>query len=91
MSCTPIHLYQEDERIQQVDYLTKVKDTDNWSIDYFSFKALDDDFKFKVDLLADSKNKKTECFISKYYNPSSSVEVHSLETEWHGSIHQLLW
>jgi hypothetical protein len=44
-SLEPIHLLRSDPRIQLVDSASKTKDTDNWSIDYASFKEFDNDFQ----------------------------------------------
>jgi len=48
MNCTlePVHLLRTDERIQLVDDLSKVRDTDNWSIDDHSFQILHKQFTF---------------------------------------------
>jgi len=42
MTCTiePVHLLRSDDRIQDVDDLSKCRDTDNWSIDEQSFQVL---------------------------------------------------
>ncbi len=80
---SPCHLFREDERIKEVDFLTKIKDSDNWSVDMLSFKSFDDDFHFELDLFADQKNRKTVSFVSKYYHPDCKA-VDAFTTEWKG-------
>jgi hypothetical protein len=82
-SISPVHLYRTDERIQQVDYLSKLKDTDNWSVDHHTFKTFDDDFKFDLDVFADFGNRKTPKFISKFYHPEA-VAVDAFSVPWIG-------
>lgn len=83
---TPVHLYREDERLQQVDYLSKCLDTDNWSIDFNSFKELDAIFHFEVDMFADDKNKRAPVFVSKFYH-KDSLAVDAFSIQWSG----ILW
>ncbi len=82
---TPIHVRREDERIQQVDHLSKVLDTDNWSIDSASFKSLHDAFHFEIDLFADNKNRKVDLFASKYFH-ELSVAVDAFSIPWKGML-----
>jgi len=72
MNCTiePVHLLRTDERIQQVDELSKIRDTDNWSIDENSFRILHVQFNLFCDVFADANNKKLSVFISKNYEPN---------------------
>jgi len=85
MSCTiePVHLLRSDERIMEVDDLSKVRDTDNWSIDYHSFQALATQFNLHSDVFADSFNKKLPIFISKYYE-EGCWGVDAFACEWPG-------
>lgn len=57
---SPVHLYREHERIQEVDFLSKCPDSDNWSIDMASFNRLNNRFKFRTNLFAGSNNKRTD-------------------------------
>lgn len=83
---TPIHLYREDERIKEVDYLSKLKDTDNWSIDVTTFDRLDNKFHFTVDLFADVNNARTPQFASKFYH-EKALGVDAFSMDWKG----ILW
>jgi hypothetical protein len=82
-SITPIHLYREDDRIREVDALSKSKDSDNWSIDFASFQALNDDFHFEIDLFADVNNAKTTRFFSKFYHDKAEA-VDAFANPWVG-------
>lgn len=85
MNCTvePVHLLREDERIQQVDHLSKVKNSDNWSIDDYSFQVLRAQFGFTIDVFADSKNCKLDSFISEFYEPGC-FGVDAFACNWPG-------
>ncbi len=80
---TPLHLSRTDERIQQVDHLSKVLDTDYWSIDNESFSALDKDFNFEIDLFADYCNRKTPRFASKFFHDAAEA-VDAFSIPWVG-------
>lgn len=82
-SITPVHLSRLDERIQQVDHLSKVLDTDNWSIDKTSFMLLDQEFHFEMDLFADNCNRKVPVFASKYFH-DEAVAVDAFSIPWVG-------
>lgn len=81
----PIHLFREDERIQEVDFLSKRPDTDNWSIDMLSFNELNDQFHFTIDLFADNKNRRVETFVSRFYHPDARA-VDAFSVEWTGML-----
>jgi len=85
LSCTieSLHLLREDERIQQADHLSKVKDSDNWSIDAHSFNDLNAQFHFDIDVFADCNNARVPCFISKYYEQSAWA-VDAFSVNWPG-------
>jgi len=85
MNCTvePIHLLREDERIQQVDYLSKIPDTDNWSIDDFNFTKFKTEFALTIDVFADGSNKRLPMFISKNYE-AHCWAVDAFANEWPG-------
>jgi hypothetical protein len=80
---SPLHLYREDERIHQVDHLSKVKDTDNWSVDVSTFNSFDNDFQFEIDLFADSSNRKTDRFVSKFFDPLADA-IDAFSIPWVG-------
>lgn len=74
----PIHLKREDPRIQLADEHSKLKDTDNWSIDEVSYQTLHQQFGFEWDLFADRQNRRTVNFFSKYYDvESSGIDAYS--------------
>lgn len=79
----PVHLYREDERIREVDQMSKFKDSDNWSIDHHSFNQFDQDFHFEVDIFADAFNRKAQRFISQFYHAESEA-VDAFSIEWKG-------
>jgi len=85
MNCTiePVHLLREDERIQQVDHLSKVQDTDNWSIDHHSFVKFDKTYHFTIDVFADRANKRVSRFISRTYDPQGWA-VDAFANDWPG-------
>jgi len=84
---TVYHLKREDPRIQMVDGLSKLKDTDNWSIDHKSYNELNSRFGFQMDLFADSKNAKTHRFMSLYYE-EGCAGVDAFTCDWNQGM---LW
>ena len=80
---SPVHLYREDDRIRQVDSLSKSKDSDNWSIDSSSFARLHDQFQFTIDLFADVNNRKIKSFVSNFYHPDA-VATDAFSIPWVG-------
>ena len=70
------------EENEIADTLTHVNDTDNWSIDYSSFKFISKCFgPFTVDRFADSNNKKLDRFNSKHYCPGTE-NVNAFTENW---------
>ncbi len=80
---SPVHLFREDERIKEADLLSKSKNSDNWSIDYLSFKKFDEDFNFELDLFADQNNARTKNFVSEFYHPNA-IAVDAFTIPWLG-------
>jgi len=85
IGCTlePVHLLRSDPRIEEVDALSKLQDTDNWSIDDHSFQSLKEQFQLTIDVFADFSNKKLPNFISKYYE-QGSYGVDAFACVWPG-------
>lgn len=85
MNCTiePVHLLRTDERIVEVDDLSKIRDTDNWSIDDHSFQELKEQFQLTCDVFADCSNKKLPIFIGKYYE-EGCWGVDAFSCKWPG-------
>jgi len=77
----PIHLRREDPRIQLADEWSKTPDSDNWSVDDQSFKNLDNQFGFQVDLFADRQNRKVLTFFSQYFQ-EGSLGVDAFSYSW---------
>lgn len=76
----PIHLRRQDERIKLADAGSKVRDSDNWSIDDLSFKLIEEEFGVEFDLFANSNNKKLPRFASEFYEEGScGLEAFSLD------------
>lgn len=63
----PIHLLRDDPRIQVADQGSKVKDTDDWSVNNTTFTTLNDQFSFTIDLFASNENAKCPRFYSNFY------------------------
>ncbi len=80
---SPIHLFREDVRIQEADNMSKIKDTDNWSVDFMTFEKFNKDFQFEVDLFADNNNKRVSKFVSNYFHPDS-MAVDAFSIPWEG-------
>ena len=58
------------EQIELADYYSRIKDTDNWTIDDDSFKLINNLYRsFTVDRFANNLNRKLKCFNSKHYCP----------------------
>ena len=66
----PIHVLRQDPRIEKADEGSKTPDTDNWSIDAWSFEMLQSIEKksFDTDLFADANNKRADRFFSLFYS-----------------------
>jgi len=84
---TPIHLLRVDPRIEEADALSKVKDSDDWSIDIISFESLDRMFNFSLDVFASEQNRKTTMFYSEFMTPNTSG-VDAFAQSWSD---QTLW
>jgi len=78
---TPIHLLRTDPRIQQADEASKVRDTDDWSIDEVSFAHLQNRFGFEIDLFASSSNKRCKKFYSEFYT-QDCLGVEAFAQRW---------
>ena len=79
----PLHLLREDPRIQMADTGSKVRDTDNWSIDQLTFDSFDNDFGFDIDLFADANNKRVPRYVSKFYD-EHAVATDAFSIPWVG-------
>ena len=84
----PIHIRREDPRIQMADAGSRVRDSDDWSLDSFSCQKLFSIFgPFTLDPFADSSNAKISKFFSDFLCPHTSginAFAHSwnFETVW---------
>lgn len=87
MDCTvdPVHLRRCDDRISEVDRLSKIRDTDNWSIDTFSFNELKNEFGLTMDVFADSSNKRLPLFMSKNFEAGTQA-VDAFSAPWQGVV-----
>ena len=67
---------------KHADYISKLVDTDDWSIDIATYKAITKVFGYPdVDRFADNLNKKVEVFNSKFFCPGSSA-VDCFTEDW---------
>jgi len=84
---TPVHLLREDPRIKEADCLSKVKDSDDWSLDHSSFDSLDRIFGFTLDLFASATNKKTTKYFSEFLMPGTKG-IDAFAQDW---TNEVLW
>ncbi len=76
----PVHLRREDPRLQEADKGSKTADSDNWSIDYYSFRDLHEIFQFEFDMFASHDNAKVPKFCSLYFQEAAqATEAWSLD------------
>jgi hypothetical protein len=68
----PIHFFREDERIKMADELSKMADSDDWSIDEVTFQDLKKEFDLKTDIFASETNARLRRFFSKFYSADCS-------------------
>ena len=70
---------------QYADYLSKFKDTDDWSIDKGTFARICNLFGYPtVDRFADDKNTQVKVFNSKFYCPGTNA-VNAFTQDWKDS------
>ena len=68
---------------------TRIRDTDNWSIDNDSFRLIDSLYgPFTVDRFTNNLNRKLKCFNSKYYCPGTSC-VNAFMDDWSNDLNWL--
>ena len=79
------------EHNQVADYYSKLRDTDDWSIDQTTFNKINERFgRFTIDRFADNLNSKTTRFNSKYFCPNSSAVERSQKTGKGGTLGYVL-
>ena len=77
------------EQNRTADTISKMKDSDDRSIDLESFQYIQHNFgSFTIDRFADDQNKKTAKFNSKYYCLGTS-QVDAFATNWAGEFNWL--
>ena len=80
----PVHLKREDPRIQMADAGSRVRDSDDWSVDSESFHQLNSQFgPFTLDPFADSSNAKTTRFFSNFLCPNT-MGIDAFAHSWEG-------
>lgn len=79
----PIHVLRQDPRIEIADAGSKTEDTDNWSIDAWSFQTIINQtgMHFETDLFADCNNTRAERFFSLFYSEGTSG-VDAFSQDW---------
>lgn len=82
----PIHLFRNDERILNVDKISKTADSDDWSIDAFSFANLKRRYNLEVDLFASNTNARLPIYFSKFWS-EGCAGVDAFAHVWNG----ILW
>ena len=82
---TPVHLRREDPRIQVADAGSKWIDTDDWSVDLFTFNYLSGMMQrpADIDLFADTVNARAGLFASRYVCPRT-FQVDAFALDWSG-------
>ena len=84
LNLLPIHLKREDPRIKIADAGSRIRDSDDWSIDQHCFDMLNSLFgPFSIDIFADSSNAKTEKFFSDFICPGT-MGVDAFAHSWDG-------
>ena len=74
---------------EQIDFISKISDYDDWMIDLLIFAELDREWEpHDVDRFADIHNKQLEHFNLRYWNPSSEA-VDSFTCDWSREINWL--
>ena len=74
---------------QTADALSKMKDSDDWSIDAETFEYIQSQFGvLTIDRFADNLNTKTKKFNSRYYCPGT-LQVDAFATNWAGEFNWL--
>jgi hypothetical protein len=87
INITPIHLLRSDPRIMVADEESKRLDSDNWSVDYYSFQELNALFGFETDMFSDGLNARLPKFCTQYFYPGSlAIDAFSVEWEHLGMI-----
>ena len=81
----PIHLRREDPRVQAADQGSKIKDSDNWSVDAGTFMNIHSSCKFTIDLFADNNNNKCPKFYSNFYCENTSG-IDAFSHSWDGEV-----
>ena len=77
------------EQNELADYYSRIKDTDNWSIDNDSFRFINNLYgPFTVDRFANNLNRKLKCFNSKFYCPGTS-HVNAFTDDWSNDLNWL--
>ncbi len=78
-----IHLLRSDPRIEIADAGSKRKDSDNWSVDAWSFQRLEHLMgeEFEMDVFADHLNRRTAKFFSLYYDEDTQG-VDAFAQDW---------
>ena len=77
------------EQNELADYYSRIKDTDNWSIDNDSFRFINNLYEpFTVDRFANNLNRKLKCCNSKYYCPGTS-HVNAFTDDWSNDLNWL--
>jgi hypothetical protein len=69
----PIHLSRADPRIAMADSGSRIRDSDDWSLDKSSFEIINNQYgPFTLDVFADSSNAKCKIFFSDFNCPGTS-------------------
>ena len=84
INLVPVHLKREDPRIKMADAGSRVRDSDDWSIDQVSFNLIQSQFgPFTLDPFADCSNAKTTRFFSDFLCPNT-LGIDAFAHSWEG-------
>ena len=79
----PIHLLRGDPRIEKADDGSKSADTDRWAVDIATFRKIENEEKFSIDLFASDKNSKCSRFYSNFFCPGT-CGIDAFAHSWEG-------
>ena len=77
----PVHLLRSDPRIQLADDLSKIRDSDDWSLDEFHVSALILQFQLHTDVFASYNNHRCARFYTSHFE-ENCAGVNGFAQQW---------